>query len=146
MIVETLQKHYAPKTLVIVKRFHFHHREQCSGESVAEYGSVEEAVYQPRIHGLPGPGAKGSLGVWPVQWRDTETFISRGRFLTGSSNVHHTRHGSSCQEDSIAEEPRTTKFKPTHKNTAMSPPCPTYHYNIQALEPPLPQVISMCTR
>ena len=35
VLVETLQKHYAPKPLVIAERFHFHHRDQ--KESIAEY-------------------------------------------------------------------------------------------------------------
>ena len=37
VLVETLQKHYAPKPLVIAERFHFHRRDQKSGESIAEY-------------------------------------------------------------------------------------------------------------
>ena len=37
VLVETLQKHYAPKPLVIAERFHFHRRDQKSGESIAKY-------------------------------------------------------------------------------------------------------------
>ena len=36
-IVETLTKHYDPKPLLIAERFHFHKRNQASGESVTEY-------------------------------------------------------------------------------------------------------------
>ena len=37
VLVETLQKHYAPKPLVIAGRYHFHRRDQLSGQSIAEY-------------------------------------------------------------------------------------------------------------
>ena len=37
VLVDTLQKHYAPKPLVIAERFHFHRRDHKSGESIAEY-------------------------------------------------------------------------------------------------------------
>ena len=33
----TLKNHYEPKPIVITERFHFHRRNQASGESVAEY-------------------------------------------------------------------------------------------------------------
>lgn len=36
-ITATLKSHYEPKSLVIVERFHFHKREQATGESIAEY-------------------------------------------------------------------------------------------------------------
>ncbi len=36
-IVGVLKAHYAPKPMVIAERFHFHRRNQQSGESIAEY-------------------------------------------------------------------------------------------------------------
>ena len=34
---ETLHRHFDPKPLVITERFHFHRRNQASGESISEY-------------------------------------------------------------------------------------------------------------
>ena len=36
-LVAALRAHYAPKPMVIAERFHFHRRNQHSGESIAEY-------------------------------------------------------------------------------------------------------------
>ena len=36
-IVAKLTEHYDPKPLIIVERYHFHKRNQASGESIAEY-------------------------------------------------------------------------------------------------------------
>ena len=36
-LVQVLRNHYAPKPMVIAERFHFHRRNQQSGESIAEY-------------------------------------------------------------------------------------------------------------
>ena len=36
-LAETLHCHFEPKPLVIAKRFHFHSRNQASGESISEY-------------------------------------------------------------------------------------------------------------
>ena len=36
-LVQVLRDHYAPKPMVIAERFHFHRRNQQSGESIAEY-------------------------------------------------------------------------------------------------------------
>ena len=36
-LVAALRQHYEPKPLVIAERFHFYHREQRVGESVADY-------------------------------------------------------------------------------------------------------------
>ena len=36
-LAETLRRHFEPKPLVIAERFHFHRRNQASGESISEY-------------------------------------------------------------------------------------------------------------
>lgn len=36
-LVDTMKSHFKPKLLVIAKRFHFHHRYQGPGESIADY-------------------------------------------------------------------------------------------------------------
>ena len=36
-IIAKLTEHYDPKPLIIVERYHFHKRNQASGESIAEY-------------------------------------------------------------------------------------------------------------
>ena len=36
-IVDALKKHYEPKPLVIAERFHFHRRNQATGESIVDY-------------------------------------------------------------------------------------------------------------
>ena len=37
VIVEALQAHWDPKPIIIAERFKFHRRNQCDGESVAQY-------------------------------------------------------------------------------------------------------------
>ena len=65
-LAEALQKHYEPKPVVIVQRFHFHRRNQAPGESVAQYvaelrrlaadckfeGYLEEALRDRLVCGL----------------------------------------------------------------------------------------------
>ena len=36
-ITDTLKAHFEPKSLVIAERYHFHKRDQASGESISEY-------------------------------------------------------------------------------------------------------------
>ena len=36
-LAKTLRRHFDPKPLVIAERFHFHRRNQASGESISEY-------------------------------------------------------------------------------------------------------------
>ena len=37
VLAETLRRHFDPKPLVIAERFHFHRRNQASGENISEY-------------------------------------------------------------------------------------------------------------
>ena len=36
-IMGALKTHFEPKSLIIAERYHFHKRDQCSGESITEY-------------------------------------------------------------------------------------------------------------
>ena len=47
VLVQTLQKHYSPKPLVIAERFHFYRRNQNTGESIAEF---EAALRKLALH------------------------------------------------------------------------------------------------
>ena len=70
-----LQKHFEPKPVVIVQRFHFHRRNQAPGESVADYvaelrrlathykfdGYLEEALQDRLVCGLRSDGVEKRL-------------------------------------------------------------------------------------
>ena len=70
-----LQKHFEPKPVVIVQRFHFHRRNQAPGETVAEYvaelcrlamhckseGYLEEALQDRLVCGLKNEGLQKRL-------------------------------------------------------------------------------------
>jgi len=72
---EVLQKHFEPKPVVIVQRFHFHRRNQAPGESVADYvaelrrlathckfdGYLEEALRDRLVCGLRSEGVQKRL-------------------------------------------------------------------------------------
>ena len=72
---DVLQKHFEPKPVVIVQRFHFHRRNQAPGETVAEYvaelrrlathckfeGYLEEALRDRLVCGLKNEGVQKRL-------------------------------------------------------------------------------------
>ena len=72
---DVLQKHFEPKPVVIVQRFHFHRRNQALGETVAEYvaelrrlathckfeGYLEEALRDRLVCGLKNEGVQKRL-------------------------------------------------------------------------------------
>ena len=51
-----LQKHFEPKPVVIVRRFHFYRRNQTLGQTVTEYLPAVSPGYALEVRGLPRRG------------------------------------------------------------------------------------------
>ena len=78
-LVTVLKQHFEPKPVIIVQRFHFHHRNQEPGESVADYvaelrrsaatckfeGYLDEALRDRLVCGLRDEGVQRRLLTEP---------------------------------------------------------------------------------